>query len=64
MLQTVKKGSSLHVVGEAAVRIGEAAPASGPCDARERPLDKAWRVVERLGIALATGAAAAGIGKK
>ncbi|WP_143155767.1 MULTISPECIES: hypothetical protein [Burkholderia] len=45
MLQTVKKGSSLHVVGEATARIGEAAPSGAPGDTRERPSRKAPRAV-------------------
>ncbi|MBR8207709.1 hypothetical protein KDW61_03420 [Burkholderia cenocepacia] len=47
MLQTVKKGSSLHVVGRAAARIGEAARFGVPCDTRERPSGKARRAVVR-----------------
>ncbi|WP_333995404.1 hypothetical protein [Burkholderia orbicola] len=49
MLQTVKKGSSLHVVGRAAARIGEAARFGAPCDTRERPSRKARRAVETSG---------------
>ncbi|WP_175883791.1 hypothetical protein [Burkholderia sp. BCC0044] len=45
MLQTVKKGSSLHVAGKSTVRIGEAARFDVPCDTRERPSRKARRAV-------------------
>ncbi|MDS0850327.1 hypothetical protein [Burkholderia cenocepacia] len=45
MLQTVKKGSSLHVVGRSAARIGEAARFGAPRDTREGPSGKARRTV-------------------
>ncbi|MDR8040311.1 hypothetical protein KPA93_07405 [Burkholderia cenocepacia] len=49
MLQTVKKGSSLHVVGRSAARIGEAARFGVPCGTRERPSRKARRAVVTSG---------------
>jgi len=47
MLQTVKKGSSLHVVGGWTVRIGEAARPGTPRNRRERPPHKAVRADDR-----------------
>ncbi|MBP0605645.1 MULTISPECIES: hypothetical protein [Burkholderia] len=47
MLQTVKKGSSLHVVGRSTARIGEAARFGVLGDTRERPWGKARRAVVR-----------------
>ncbi|WP_144030130.1 hypothetical protein [Burkholderia sp. AU16741] len=47
MLQTVKKGSSLHVVGRSTARIGEAARFGVPRDTRERPSRKARRAAVR-----------------
>ncbi|WP_146075226.1 hypothetical protein [Burkholderia anthinoferrum] len=57
MLQTVKKGSSLHVVGQSTARIGEAAPFGAPVNPCERPSRKAWRAAVPGGEA---GTAAAG----
>ncbi|MCO8324577.1 hypothetical protein ABEG10_29020 [Burkholderia cenocepacia] len=49
MLQTVKKGSSLHVVGRSTARIGEAARFGAPGDTRERPSCKARRGMVAVG---------------
>ncbi|MCA8107096.1 hypothetical protein [Burkholderia sp. AU36459] len=57
MLQTVKKGSSLHVVGQSTARIGEAAPFDAPVNPCERPPRKAGRAAVPSGEA---GSAAAG----
>ncbi|WP_321796583.1 hypothetical protein [Burkholderia sp. BCC1988] len=55
MLQTVKKGSSLHVVGRSAARIGEAARHGTPRNRRERPPYKARGAV--VGVFRCAGAA-------
>jgi len=57
MLQTVKKGSSLHVVGRSTARIAEAARPGTPRNRRERPQHKARRPI--AGVSRCAGAAPA-----